>query len=62
MSEKKVYKAEEKLKIVMEGMNGNISVADLCRKYNIGTARFYYWKDQLPNSAHEIPQDSNESR
>ena len=44
MSEKKVYNAEEKLKIVMEGMNGTISVADLCRKYNIGTARFYYWK------------------
>ena len=44
MLEKKVYNAEEKLKIVMEGMNGTISVADLCRKYNIGTARFYYWK------------------
>ena len=54
MSEKEVYNAEEKLKIVMEGMNGTISVADLCRKYNIGTARFYYWKDQLTNSAHEI--------
>ena len=51
MSEKKVYKAEEKLKIVLEGMSGTISVADLCRKYNIGTTRFYYWKDQLMNSA-----------
>ena len=54
MSEKKVYIAEEKLKIVMEGMNRTISVADLCRKYNIGTAGFYYWKDQLTNSAREI--------
>ena len=44
MSGKKVYKSEDKLRIVMEGMNGTISVADLCRKYNIGTARFYYWK------------------
>ena len=51
MSEKTVYKAEEKLKIVLEGMIGTISVADLCRKYNIGTARFYYWKDQFMNSA-----------
>ncbi|MCL5785173.1 MAG: transposase [Candidatus Thermoplasmatota archaeon] len=51
MSEKTVYKAEEKLKIVLEGMIGTISVADLCRKYNIGTARFYYWKDQFMKSA-----------
>ena len=54
MLKKKVYNAEEKLKIVMEGMNGTISVADLCRKYNIGTARFYYWKDQLTKGAYEI--------
>lgn len=62
MSEKKVYKAEEKLKIVMEGMSGTISVADLCRKYNIGTARFYYWKDQLTNSAHEIFENRGRKR
>lgn len=49
-----MYKPEEKLKIVMEGISGTISIADLCRKYNIGTARFYYWKDQLTNSAKEI--------
>ena len=57
MSGKKVYKAEDKLRIVMEGMNGTISIADLCRKYDIGTARFYYWKDQLMNSAKEIFED-----
>ncbi len=62
MSEKEVYNAEEKLKIVMEGMNGTISVADLCRKYNIGTARFYYWKDQLTNSAHEIFENRGRKR
>ena len=49
-----MYKPEEKLKIVMEGVSGTISVTDLCRKYNIGTARFYYWKEQLMNSAHEL--------
>ena len=62
MSEKMVYKAEEKLKIVMEGMNGTISVGDLCRKYNIGTARFYKWKDQLVNSAHEIFENRGERK
>lgn len=54
MGEKRAYKAEEKLKIVLEGMSGTISVADLCRKYDVKPARFYYWKDQLINSAPEI--------
>ena len=35
-------------------MSGTISVADLCRKYDLKPARFYYWKDQLLNSAPEI--------
>ena len=46
--------ARKKLKIVLEGMSGSISVADLCRKYDFKPARFYYWKDQLLNSAPEI--------
>ncbi len=54
MAAKRVYTPEEKLKIVLEGMSGAISVSDLCRKYDIKPARFYYWKDQLLNSAPEI--------
>ena len=54
MAAKRVYTSEEKLKIVLEGMSGTISVADLCRKYDLKPARFYYWKDQLLNSAPEI--------
>ena len=49
-----IYTPEEKLKIVLEGMSGTISIADLCRKYDLKPARFYYWKDQLLNSAPEI--------
>ena len=54
MAVKRIYTPEEKLKIVLEGMSGNISVSDLCRKYDLRPARFYYWKDQLLNSAPEI--------
>ena len=54
MSANRVYTPEEKLKIVLEGMSGTISVADLCRKYDLKPARFYYWKDQFLNSAPEI--------
>ena len=54
MTANRVYTLEEKLKIVLEGMSGTISVADLCRKYDLKPARFYYWKDQLLKSAPEI--------
>jgi transposase len=54
MAAKRLYTPEEKLKIVLEGMSGTISVTDLCRKYDLKPARFYYWKDQLLNSAPEI--------
>ncbi len=42
------------MKIALEGMTGTISVADLCRKYDVKPARFYYWKEQITNSAPEI--------
>ena len=45
MTARKVYRPEEKMKIVMEGLSGTISDPDLCRKYEIKPARFYYWKD-----------------
>ena len=35
-------------------MSGTLSVADLCGEYDLKPARFYYWKDQLLNSAPEI--------
>jgi transposase-like protein len=54
MTARKVYRREEKMKIVMEGLSGTISVSDLCRKYEIKPARFYYWKDQVMSSAPEI--------
>jgi transposase-like protein len=50
----RVYTPEEKLKIVLEGISWTISVADLCMKYDLKPARFYYRKDQLMNSAPEI--------
>jgi len=57
MAERKVYRPEEKMKIVMDGLSGTISVSDLYRKYEIKPARFYYWKDQVMNSAQDIFQN-----
>ena len=36
------YTPEEKLKIVFEGLSGPIQIPDLCKKYGIKSARYYY--------------------
>lgn len=35
-------------------MSGTISIPDLCGKYDLTPASFYYWKGQVLNTAPEI--------
>lgn len=37
------YSAEEKIRIVMEGLRGELSVADLCRREGIHSNIYYKW-------------------
>jgi len=37
------YSAEEKIRIVLEGMRGESSVAELCRKEGINQNLYYRW-------------------
>lgn len=37
----------EKVRIVLESLNTNISTAELCRKYNISPPTFYQWKERF---------------
>jgi len=46
-TKKKVY-AEEKIRIVLEGLRGEIPISELCRKEGISAATYYKWsKDFL---------------
>lgn len=38
---------EKKLAIVLEGLKGNGSIAELCRRHGISDALFYRWRDQF---------------
>ena len=40
---RKVYSSEEKIRIVIEGMRGETSIAELCRKEGISQANYYKW-------------------
>ena len=52
--QRRSYTPEEKLRIVLEGLSGTIQISDLCKKYGIQSARYYYWKEELLNASKEI--------
>ena len=40
---RKRYSAEEKIRIVMEGLRGDISVSELCRREGVHSNVYYKW-------------------
>lgn len=47
MPYKSRWTVEQKIAIVMESLNTNISVAELCRKHNVTPNAFYGWKEKF---------------
>jgi transposase-like protein len=43
----RAWTAEEKIRIVLESMNTNITIAELCRKYSVNPNVFYHWKEKF---------------
>ncbi|MED0709850.1 transposase [Aneurinibacillus aneurinilyticus] len=41
------WSAEEKMNIVIEGLKGEQSVAEICRQHNISQILYYRWKDEF---------------
>ena len=44
---KRIYSAEEKIRIVLEGFRGEESIAAICRKYDIHANTFYTWTKEF---------------
>ena len=44
---RKKYSAEEKIRIVLEGLRGEDSVAELCRREGINPNVYYRWSKQF---------------
>ena len=40
---RRVFSAEEKIKIVLEGLRGEDSIATICRKYDINQNSYFKW-------------------
>ncbi len=44
---RRVFSSEEKIKIVLEGLRGEESVAALCRRYGIHENNYYNWSKEF---------------
>jgi len=55
----KSYNAEEKIRIVIEGLRGEDTIANLCRKYGINDSVYYKWsKDFLEAGKKRLSGDT----
>tara|TARA_Y100000588_G_scaffold186522_1_gene200482 strand:- start:136 stop:507 length:372 start_codon:yes stop_codon:yes gene_type:complete len=44
---RKQYSAEEKIRIVLEGLRGEYSIAELCRREGIAQSLYYAWSKEF---------------
>ncbi len=44
---RKHHSAEEKIRIVLEGLRGEESIAELCRRESIVTSLYYSWSKEF---------------
>jgi transposase len=52
-SEKRKFTPQEKVKIVLEGLRGDVEVSEICRRYGISTTLFYPWRERMMEFAKE---------
>lgn len=45
--EKRKWNSQQKLQIVLEGLNGQMEITKLCNKYQLSQTQYYKWRDQL---------------
>jgi transposase len=48
------WSSAEKLRIVMAGMQPDVSISELCRREGINATQYYGWRNQMLSSAGKI--------
>lgn len=56
-TQRRSWNAQEKLRIVLAGLDGAVEVSELCRREGISPTQYYGWKKQLMNSASQVFAD-----
>ena len=52
------WSAEEKLRIVLAGVQGDVEVSELCRREGLNPTQYYGWKKHLMGSAARVFGDA----
>jgi transposase len=50
---RKKYSAEDKIRVVIEGLRGELNVAELCRKEGISQSLYYKWSKEFLEAGKE---------
>jgi len=53
------WSSEQKLKIVLEDLSGQIEISNLCNKYQISQTLYYRWRAQLLSHCHQAIEMKN---
>lgn len=51
---KRNWTNQQKMQIVLEGIKGNLSVAELCNKYELSQSQYYKWRNLLLEGADRV--------
>ena len=52
---RKKYSAEEKIRIVLEGLRGESTIAELCRREGIHPNMYYKWSKEFLEPGRQLP-------
>ena len=59
---KRQWSSQEKLRIVLEGLSGQVEINKLCAKYQISQTQYYKWRDLLLKFGHQAFETKNISK
>jgi len=59
MTKRRKWESSQKLKIVLEGLSGQIEISKLCNKYQISQVIYYRWREQLLQYGQEAFESKN---
>ena len=54
MSQRRQWKAKEKAAIVIAGLQGSSTIAELCNKHGISQGQYYQWRDRFLEESHTV--------
>ena len=56
------WDSKTKAKIVLEGLQNKIQLAELCNRYQITQSLYYYWLNEFQVKSHEVFNTTKKSK